>query len=82
MFKAAIYQLLGCSSHGLNSQAPFLSHQLISSTLHRFIFYLAAVYILDSVEHIILLPKRKIPPNIVTLFGFIGSHAHIQDAIG
>ena len=62
MFKANIYQILGCSSHGSNSQAPFLSHQLISAALHGPSFHPAAVYIPDSVGHIIILPKRKIPP--------------------
>ena len=65
MFKSAIYHFLGCSSHGLNYQAPFLSHQLISIALHGSIFHLATLYIPDSVEHIILIPKRNIPPNII-----------------
>ena len=39
MFKAEIYQLLGCSSHGLNSLTPFLSHQLIFIALHGSSFH-------------------------------------------
>ena len=65
MFKDEIYQFLGYSSHCSNSQAPFLSHQLISAALHGSIFHPVAVYILDSVGHIILLPKRKIPLEIM-----------------
>ena len=52
---------------------------MISVALHGFSVHLAVVYIPDSVEHIVLLPKRKIPLDIITLFGFIGSHAWIQD---
>ena len=73
MLNTAIYQLLGCSSHGSNSQAPLLSHQLISTALHGSSFHHAVVYIPDSVGHIILLPNKKIPPNISMLFGFMGS---------
>ena len=80
MLKAAIYQLFGCSSHGSNSQAPFLSHQLISVALHGSNFHLATIYVPDSFEHIILLPKRNIPPNIFIYFGFRGSHAQFEDA--
>ena len=65
MLKADIYQLLGFSSHGSNSKALFLSHQLISVSLNGSSFHLAAVYVLDSVEHFLLLPKWKIPPKIV-----------------
>ena len=43
-------------------------------------FHLAVVYVPDSFEHILLLPKRKIPPEIFIYFGFIGSHAQSQDA--
>ena len=75
MFKAAIYQLLGFSSHGSNSQELFLSHQLISAALHGSSFHCSTVYISDSVEYIILLPKRNIPPDISILFGFRGSPA-------
>ena len=75
MFKASIYQFLGCSSHGSNSQEHFLSHQLISTALHGSNFHRAAVYISNSVEYIILLPKRKIPTDIRILLRFIGSHA-------
>ena len=65
IFKAATYKLLGFTSHDSNSQALFLSHQLISVALHGSSFHLAVVYVLDSVEHIPLIPKRKIPPNII-----------------
>ena len=75
IFKDEIYRLLGCSSHGLNSQALLLSYQLILIALHGSSFHLATVYISDSVEHILLLPKRKIPPDIIILFRFRGSHA-------
>ena len=68
MFKAATYQLLGCSSHVSNSQALFISYQLILVALHGSSFHLAVVYISDSVEHILLLPKRKIPPYIIIQF--------------
>ena len=64
LFKGAIYQLLGCSSDGLNSQALFISYQLISVALHGSNFHPTVVYIYDLVEHILLIPKRKIPPNI------------------
>ena len=65
MFKAATYQLLGFTSHGLNSQAFLLFHQLISVALHGSSLHLAAVYVPNSVEHIPPLPKRKIPPDII-----------------
>ena len=39
----------------------------------------ATVYISDSVEYIFHLPKRKIPIDISTLFGFMGSPAQNQD---
>ena len=65
MFKDSIYQFLWFSSHGLKSQSVFLSHQLISVALHGSNFHLAAVYVPDSVEHILLLTKKKIPPNII-----------------
>ena len=79
MFKAEIYQLFGCSSHGLNYQSLFLSNQLISVALHGSSFHPTTLYIYDLVEHILLLPKRKIPPDIIILFGFRGSHAQLQD---
>ena len=65
LFKAATYQFLECSTHGLNPQALFLSYQLILVALHGSNFHLAAVYVPDSFEHIFLLPKRKIPPDIL-----------------
>ena len=64
LFKADIYHILGCSSHGSNSQDFFLSLELISTTLHGSSFHRATVYIFYSVEYIILLPKRKIPLEI------------------
>ena len=65
MFKASIYHFLGFPSHGSNSQALFLSHKLISIALHGSSFHFAAIYVPDSVEQILLLPKRKIPPDII-----------------
>ena len=65
MFKDAIYQFLGFSSHDSNYQAIFLSHQLILVALHGSIFYLAVVYVSNSVDHMFLLPKTKIPPDII-----------------
>ena len=73
LLKAEIYQILGCSSHGLNSQEILLSLQLISAALHGSNFHRAIVYISDLVECIALLPKRKIPIEIRNLFGFMGS---------
>ena len=64
LLKADIYQILGFSSHGLNPQEIFLSLKWISAALHGSNFHRAAVYISDSVEYIILLPKRKIPLDI------------------
>ena len=65
MFKDEIYQFIGFSSHGSNSQALFLSHQLISVALHGCNLHLAVVYVPDSVEPILFLPKRKIPIDII-----------------
>ena len=65
MLKDTIYHLLGCSSHGSNYQALFLSHQLISVALHGSSIHPANAYIFYLVEHIILLPKRKIPIEII-----------------
>ena len=64
MFKDEIYQFLGFSSHGSNSQEIFLSYRFISVVQHGSSFHLAVVYISDSVEHFLLLPKKKIPPMI------------------
>ena len=55
LFKAATYQFLECSTHGLNPQEHFLSLQMISAALHGSIFHRASVYISDSVEYIVLL---------------------------
>ena len=63
IFKDSIYHFFGCSSHGSNYQELFLSQQLISAALHGSSFHGATVYISDSVEYIVLLPKRKIPPS-------------------
>ena len=73
LFKADIYHILRCSSHGSNSQELFLSLQLISTTLHGSSFHHAIVYISDLVEYIVLLPKSKITLDISILFGFMGS---------
>ena len=78
MFNDAIYHFIWCSSHGSNSQAPFLSHQLISIALHVSSFHPAAIYIPDSFGDIILIPKRNIPLEIITLFGFMVSPAQNQ----
>ena len=75
LFKAAIYQLLVCSLDGANSQALCLSHQLVSVALHGSSFHPTSIYISDSVEHIPLIPKRNIPPDIIIFCGFIGSPA-------
>ena len=80
LFNAEIYNILGCSSHGSNSQELLLSLQMISAALNGSIFHRAIVYIYASVECIILLPKRKIPPYISTFFGFMGSPAHKNQA--
>ena len=61
----AKYQILECSSHVLNPQEPFLTYQLTSVALHGSNLHLAAIYISDLVEHIIILPKRKIPLDIM-----------------
>ena len=47
MFKAAIYELLGCSSHVFNSQELLPSLSLISTALHGSSFHRATVYISD-----------------------------------
>ena len=65
MFKAEIYQVIGCSSHGSNSQSLFLSYLFIAVALHGSSFHLAVVYIFYLVEHFILHSKRKIPPYII-----------------
>ena len=65
MFKDSIYHFIGFSSHRLNSQALFLSHQLIFVALHGSSFNLVDAYVLDSVEHFLLLPKKKIPRDII-----------------
>ena len=80
LFKAATYQFLEFSTHGLYPQEPLLSLQMIFATRHGSSFQRATVYISDSVECIVLIPKCKIPPDIFIYFGFIGSHAQSQDA--
>ena len=65
MFKDEIYQFFGFSSHGSNSQAPLLSHQLILVSLHESSFHLVAIYICDLVEDILLNKKNKINPKII-----------------
>ena len=65
LFMAATYQFLEFSSHVLNPQEPFLTYQLTLVALHGSNLHPTAVYISDLVEHIILLPERKIPPDIM-----------------
>ena len=65
LFMDATYQFLEFSSHYLNSQEPFLTFQLTLVALHGSSLHLAAIYISDLVEHIILLPKRKISLDIM-----------------
>ena len=65
MFKDEPSQLLGFTSHGLNSQALFLFCQTILVSLHGPIIYYATAYVLDSVDQIHVLLKKKIPPNII-----------------
>ena len=65
LFMAETYQFLECSSHFLNPQEAFLTYQLTSVSLHGSSLHPAAVYISDLVENIILLPKRKITPEIM-----------------
>ena len=82
LFKAAKYNFLEFSTHGSNPQALFLSYQLISVALvHGSNFHPAAVYVPNSFEHIIILPKRNIHPDIFIYFGFIGSHRRSQDVV-
>ena len=66
LFRAAKYQFIECSTHGLNPQEPLISLQIISVALHGSSFHHAAVYISDPVECIVILPKWKIPPDIFT----------------
>ena len=79
LFMAETYNFLECSSHVLNPQEPFLTYQLISVALHGSIFHPVVVYISYLVEHILLLPKRKTPPDIIIYFVWIISHARPQD---
>ena len=65
LFMDATYHFLESSSHVLNPQEPFLTYQLTSVALHGSNLHPTAVYIYDLVEHVILLPKRKIPPDIM-----------------
>ena len=75
LFMAATYQFIKCFSHVMNPQEPFLTYQLIAVSLHGFSLHPAAVYISDLVEHMILLPKRKIHPDII----WRSLHARPQD---
>ena len=44
----------------------FLSHQFTSVSLYCYGFHLVVVYVLDSVDHFLLIiPKRKISPDII-----------------
>ena len=64
MLNDEIYQSLCFYSHVLNSQELLLSLQLISTTLHGSSFHRAIVYISDSIECIVILPKWNIHPDI------------------
>ena len=77
LFMDETYQFLDFSSHGLNPQEPFLTYQLISVALHGSSFHPAVVYVPDLVEHIILLPKKKIPLDI----GWRSLHARPEDLL-
>ena len=48
----------------LNEHSIFLFCQIISVSLHDTIIYYATIDVLDKVEHIPILPKKEIPPNI------------------
>ena len=65
LFMAETYHFLEHSSHVLNPQEPFFTYQLISVALHGSSLHPTVVCISDLVEHIILLPKRNIPPDIM-----------------
>ena len=65
LFMDATYHFIECSSHSLNSQEPFLTFQLTKVALHGSSLHPTAVYISDLVEHIIILPKKNIPPDII-----------------
>ena len=65
LFMSETYHFIECSSHGLNPQEPFLTYQLISVALHGSSLHPATVCTSDLVEHIILLPKRNIPLDII-----------------
>ena len=65
LFMAEKYQFLEFSSHVLNPQEHFLTYQFTSVALHGSSLHPTAVYISDLVEHIILLPKRKITLDIM-----------------
>ena len=65
LFMATTYQFLEFSSHVMNPQEPFLTYQLILVALHGSSLHPTTVYIFYLVEHIILLPKRRIPPDIM-----------------
>ena len=65
LFVDETYHFIYFSPCVMNPQEPFLTYQLISVALHGSSLHLAAIYIYDLVEHIILLPKRNIPPDIM-----------------
>ena len=54
LFMDATYQFIECLSHVMNPQEPFLTYQLTLVALHGSSIHLAAVYISDLVEHILL----------------------------
>ena len=65
LFVDETYQFLEFFSHVLNPQEPFLTYQLTSVALHGSSIHPTVVYIFYLVAHIILLSKRKIPPDIM-----------------
>ena len=65
LFMDVTYQFLDCSSHVLNPKEPFFTYQLTLVSLHGSSLHPVAVYISDLFEHIIIIPKRKIPPDIM-----------------
>ena len=48
-----------------SEEDPSLSYQCISAILHGLRIHHGIVHILELVEHIPLLPKKNIPPDIL-----------------
>ena len=59
LFKIDIYQILGCSSHGLNSQEIILSHQLISASLHGSSFHHAVFIFLIQLSTLFFFQRGR-----------------------